>query len=96
MPPRASHLGHPVFCIWCGAEVPLERVRLKAITCCKEHAQDRRNFLRQRVDLKRCRYCMQPCTPEELADFRQWRRERNRQLSTASNGASAVAEETIQ
>lgn len=63
-----------VFCVVCGDDVPPDRVKKRAITCKKECATTRRNYLRSRVDQVKCRYCMQPASPEEAGRFRRWRK----------------------
>lgn len=73
-----SVLDHvPVFCVVCGADVPLERKIKRSITCTAEHAKQRKAQLRARKEAKICKYCDQPATPEQVADFKAWRRDRN-------------------
>jgi hypothetical protein len=66
----------PVFCVVCGADVPLERKKRRSVTCGEDCAKTRNNYLRERKELKRCKYCSQPSTPEERDDYRLWRKER--------------------
>jgi hypothetical protein len=63
-----------VWCVVCGDEVPLERKRRRSITCRKECATERNRYLRKRADAKKCRFCGQPCTDEEKASYRAWRK----------------------
>jgi hypothetical protein len=83
-----------VFCVVDGNEVPHDRVKKRAITCSKECATKRRNYLRNRVDQVKCRYCQQPATPEETARFRRWRKwERENPPTAAEIAESMNAEE---
>lgn len=72
-----SHLDSvPVYCVVCANEVPLERKKKRSVTCSEDHQRIRKNHLRASKELKKCKYCNQPATPEERADFKAWRRER--------------------
>lgn len=69
---RSNVADHPVFCVWCGDQVPADRAKKRATTCSKEHANMRRNYLRNRVEMKKCRYCQQPASPEQIASWKRW------------------------
>lgn len=62
-----------IHCVICGDEVPKERRVRGAITCTKEHGVERRNQLRALIDLRECRYCRHPSTPEERDAYRRFR-----------------------
>lgn len=66
----------PVFCVVCGKEVPLDRKKRRSVTCSEECNKKRSNYLRERKELRRCKYCGVPATIAERDDFRAWRRER--------------------
>lgn len=75
-----SHLDEvPMFCVMCSTEVPLERKRKRSVTCSDDCSKKRGNYLRERKELRKCKYCNQPSTPEERDDFRAWRRDRKAQ-----------------
>ena len=62
-----------VYCIVCGDEVPRDRVARGATTCKNEHADERKQFLRQLKDSKACRYCHRRInTPEQRAALRRF------------------------
>lgn len=65
-----------IFCVMCKNEVPVERLKRRSITCTDACSKARTRHLHRRVDRKKCRYCMQPSTPEERADFKAWRKAR--------------------
>lgn len=69
-----------LYCIICGNEVSLERKKKRSITCCDAHALERKNDLRQRKEMKACKYCGQPSTPALREEFKLWRRERRAKL----------------
>jgi len=69
---------HPVFCVVCGKEVPSDRKKRRSVTCSEEHQKIRTNYLRERKELKKCKYCNQPSTPEEREEFKLWRRDRKK------------------
>ena len=81
-----------VFCVVCGKEVPADRVKMRAISCTKECATVRRNYLRSRVDQVKCRYCMQPASPEEVGRFRRWRKWEREHPPTAAEIAESMHE----
>jgi peptide subunit release factor 1 (eRF1) len=73
-----------VFCVMCGTPLSAERKKKRSITCGEACAKRRKNALRERKEMKRCKYCGQPSTVEERRDFARWRRERNQtNLGTA-------------
>jgi hypothetical protein len=72
-----------VFCTVCGDEVTDDRKRRRSITCTKACATKRNRYLRARTDAKKCRFCGQPCTPEEKESYRAWRKFRREQAKTA-------------
>lgn len=62
-------------CCICTAAIPEDRIIRKGVTCsqaCRKELNARR---RQREDVKFCRRCGQPCTPEEKKAFNKWRLE---------------------
>jgi|SRR5215471_3487343 len=61
-----------LYCTVCRTPVDDERVIKGAFTCSKECATKLRNIRRRKHDLKKCRYCHQPSTPEERRAFRKW------------------------
>src|SRR4051812_24885756 len=63
-----------LFCVMCSAEVPVERRKKRSITCSDECKKARTKYLHRRAERTRCRYCAQPCTPEEIARFKAWRK----------------------
>jgi hypothetical protein len=65
-----------VFCVVDGVEVPADRKKRRSITCSDACATIRNNYLRDRKELRKCKYCGNPSTPEERDEFRAWRRER--------------------
>lgn len=62
-----------VFCAICKELVADERVMQGSVTCSKQCANDLKNLRRRRRDLKKCRYCNAPSTPEERANYLRWR-----------------------
>ncbi len=75
-----------VFCVMCKTEVPLDRKKRRSVTCSDECAKSRNNYLRERKELRKCKYCGTPSTPEEREDFRRWRRERKMAVKKAQRG----------
>ena len=61
-------------CIVCTTLVPPDRRKYKAITCSDECAIKRKNSIRARQDLRECRYCRKPSTPEDRAAFSRFRK----------------------
>ena len=45
------------FCILCRAEIPADRQRRGAVTCCPEHQREYRRQRRAERSLKFCRLC---------------------------------------
>lgn len=82
----------PVFCVVCGTLVPVERKIRRALTCSDACALARNSYLRERKELKKCKYCGNVSTPEERDDFRAWRRERNAQRRAAAKAAKVNEE----
>jgi endogenous inhibitor of DNA gyrase (YacG/DUF329 family) len=70
------NLTEKVFCVRCGDEVPEDRKKKRSVTCSDRCAKARNNYLRERKELRKCKYCGTPSSPEERADYRMWRRER--------------------
>lgn len=73
-----------VFCTVCGDEVTEERKRRRSITCTRSCAIVRNKYLRAKTDAKKCRFCGQPCTPEEKASYRAWRKFQRDQAKTTT------------
>jgi hypothetical protein len=65
-----------VFCVVDGVEVPPDRKKRRSITCSDECAKKRNDYLRERKELRKCKYCGNPGTPEERDEFRAWRRDK--------------------
>ena len=63
-----------VFCVVCREQVPEDRKRRRATTCSKLCAQRRDKYLRAKTNAKKCRFCGHPCTPEDRASYRAWRK----------------------
>lgn len=63
-----------LFCVMCGTEVPIERRKKRSITCGDACKKERTRYLHRRAERTRCRYCSQPCTPEEQASYKRWRK----------------------
>ena len=63
-----------VWCLMCRAEIPEDRKRRRSNTCSKLCADRRNKYLRARTDAKKCRFCGQPCTEEEKASYKSWRK----------------------
>jgi len=67
-----------LMCVVCTDPIPEIRMRRRAVTCCQEHStladQIRREL--RRVGLSKCRLCSRPVTDEEVAEFREWRRQK--------------------
>jgi len=63
-------------CVICTDPIPEARMRRRAVTCCQEHStladQIRREL--RRTSAQKCRLCSRPVTPEEIEEFREWRR----------------------
>jgi hypothetical protein len=78
-----SNLDHiKVWCVVCGDDVPEDRKRRRSTTCSKLCAARRNKYLRARTDAKKCRFCGQPCTDEEKASYRAWRKSLREQQKT--------------
>jgi hypothetical protein len=78
-----------VFCVVDGVEVPDDRKKRRSITCSDECAKARNNYLREKKELKKCKYCGNPSSPAERDDFRLWRAERRAQAKAAKKLAVA-------
>jgi hypothetical protein len=72
-----------VFCVVDGVEVPDDRKKRRSITCSDECAKARNNYLREKKELKKCKYCGTPSSPEERDEFRLWRSERRAKAKAA-------------
>jgi hypothetical protein len=60
-------------CVVCKKPMPDTR-RRNAITCSPACTLARRRYWFSKLDAKMCRYCYKPSTPEQRAEFRQWKR----------------------
>ena len=60
----------PRFCVMCQIPIDAERAWY-VVTCSKEcqRERDRKDFRRSRVEIKKCRYCNHPASPEERARY---------------------------
>lgn len=65
-----------IHCVICNDPVPELRMRRRAVTCCEAHAKVADEIRRRKRNQTKCRLCNRPATPEEVADFRAWKRER--------------------
>ena len=65
----------PMHCVVCQKVIPEDRDKRKATTCSPECLTIRKQALRNRMDLKRCRYCLRPSTPQDRAQFNRWRKQ---------------------
>jgi hypothetical protein len=62
-------------CTVCKSEIPPERIRRKATTCSHECGKIGDTIRRNaKVAGRRCRLCNRPATPEEMEQFKQWRK----------------------
>jgi hypothetical protein len=66
--------GDTIYCAMCTEVVPEDRVRRRSITCGDECAKARTRWLHRRTARRKCRYCMQPATPEEQISYKRWRK----------------------
>lgn len=72
-----------MFCQICRALIP-EKRRTRATSVCSEKCKNKLDGIRQRQRATRkCNLCLHPSTPEERAEFRQWRFERGDLKSAA-------------
>jgi predicted nucleic acid-binding Zn ribbon protein len=80
------------FCTICQGAIPEGRSKRKSAVC-SEKCKDKLDAIRerQRADTK-CPMCLHPSTPEERADFRQWRVERKRPLGAYHGGGTKQLE----
>lgn len=91
---RTEPLAEPKFyCVTCQAEIPQERVLQKAVTCCKEHANDFKNLKRRLRDTDRCRLCNRPSTATERAEFTKWRHDKRAQETAKRREDKKLAKE---
>ena len=60
-------------CVVCANPIPTDR-RWDSITCSKECGSARTKFWKSQINLRQCKYCQRPTTPEERARFQAWRR----------------------
>lgn len=69
----------PMHCVICTRPLPEDRIAKGAITCRpaeKDCAKIHKMARRARRDMRSCRHCYRPSTPEQRADFKRWMRER--------------------
>lgn len=65
-----------MFCQICTQPIP-EKRRTRATSVCSEKCKDKLDAIRARQRaVRKCTLCLHPSTPEERAEFRQWRYER--------------------
>jgi hypothetical protein len=83
--------GKVMNCVICAKPIPADR-RWDAVTCSKECSTARQNFFRSHQDLKECRYCQRPSTPEERMRYQAWRRWEKAGLSDEASAASLLRE----
>lgn len=76
--PRKNFSNAATHCVVCGEEVAIDRAKRGAVTCSKEHGKERRDQLQAWKDLKECRYCRQPVTPEQQEAYRRFRQLENK------------------
>lgn len=88
------------WCVICRRRIPRKRHRRHAITCTDAHQKRLTRLRKLERDRKKCSHCSRPVTPEEMADFRQWRRAKvqnsapGRQI--AAKGIRSVAKGTVE
>lgn len=70
---RKNFADTPTLCVVCGDEVAMDRAKRGAITCSPEHGKERKAQLAAWKDLKECRYCRQPATPEQQEAYKRFR-----------------------
>lgn len=68
-----KHAREKLHCVVCTTVIPDERILREAVTCSKQCGNQLRNIRRRKRDMKKCRYCSQPSTPEERKLFQKWR-----------------------
>lgn len=66
-------------CVVCGLDIPDERIRRKAVTCCDDCRKTAEAIRRNKKTAgKRCRLCNRPASDQEMerwARFRKWEKE---------------------
>lgn len=70
---RDEFHGAALNCLMCENKIPPDRPK-NAVTCSKECTVARKNYWMSKLDAKMCRYCMKPSTPDQRAEYRQWKR----------------------
>lgn len=63
------------FCVNCGDIVPEDRAKKNAVTCEEACYIRRRHSRRQKKEASYCKYCYHRSTPEQRAQYAQWRAE---------------------
>lgn len=76
MAAKEPHAGDKLFCTICTEPISDDRILKSAATCSPRCSKQLKNIRRRKRDLKKCRYCNQPSTPEERRDYNQWRAEK--------------------
>jgi hypothetical protein len=66
----------PLVCVICGNPLPEKRARARKDTCSSECQVVRKAFNKHNVLRRHCPNCYHPSTPQERAEFRQWRKDR--------------------
>lgn len=61
-----------IFCVMCQEPIPAERITRLTVTCSDLCKKRRKDFLKARVEMKHCRYCHKPSTPEQRKRFQRW------------------------
>jgi hypothetical protein len=49
-----------IFCVLCRSEIPEDRQRRRAVTCCPEHQKEYRRQRRAQLATRFCRLCGRP------------------------------------
>lgn len=81
-----------IYCVMCGEEVPLDRKKRRAVTCGENCAKQRNDYLRDRKELRKCKYCGNPSSAEERDEFRAWRRDKLAAKRAAAKAARIAKE----
>jgi predicted nucleic acid-binding Zn ribbon protein len=61
-----------IHCIMCKNPIPPERLSRLGVTCSDACKKARKDYLKNRIENKHCRYCHKPSTPEQRKRFQRW------------------------
>lgn len=63
------------YCTICKSVIPEKRAAKRSVLCEDKECRKRLNEIRRfRTDMRRCRACAKPSTPEERKAFKRWRK----------------------